>query len=320
MLNRDSSKYVKVDNSVIEGLYNSKNGKRALFIYSYMSNIGLCGGAINTTLSQIIDLFDLKTTTGSKTSIGEAVSILVDMELFVLYEDRRMSKLSSIEDVIKKPKDTFWIKVNASESDKNYTLIPAKYINKIVQCASDKSVEDMFTILSYICLKVERRSLVSPVMWVGMNNISKDTHITGKKLKVVLDEMMEIKVIYYKKANMTNGKSGYIYGLYENQEWVDNSVAIAENNNKLDIRVKSISSADDAIVVIDDEFAMDDWLAKFFDKHGVECNDGIAKETNDFSSKFGYDKLTKILGDFNTEILNASNKNGAYRAILRRNM
>lgn len=318
MKDKDYSGFVKLDNSVISELYSSKNGKRALLMYSYMASSCIGCETLNTSLSQLISLLDLKISTGSKSSAGEALSLLVKLDLVVPYEDRRLSKIYKVEEIVRKPKEFFWAKVNTSDSDMNYTLIPSKYIRRVVHHASDKSVEDMLTVLSYVCLKTERRSLVSPVMWVGMNTISKDIHITGRKLKSVLDEMLDIKVIYYKKADMTNGKSGNIYGLYENKEWVDNSVLIAESNKNLDARIKSRASSSDTIILIDGDFAMDDWLMKFFDRHSIDCNTGVAKETNEFSNKYGYDKLTKMLGDYNSEILSASNKIGAYRAILRR--
>lgn len=319
LLNQGFLKYVKLDNNIISKLYMDISHKRALFIYTYLSYTGTSNRALKVNMVGLIELFNIGTTTRSKESIKTALSELIDLSLIGIYKDKSLSIQADLNECMKKPKDMFWVKVRRSIAEANFTLIPIDEIEDIVFSDVKEKPEDMFAVLSYICSKTERRDGVAPVMWCGMNKIGKDIHMTEKKLLSVLKSLMELEIIYFKRADMTNGRKNYVYGLFRDKEHVQNSVLIAETNNIVDKRIKASGISDNVIDVLEDDFIIDIKLSNFFDRHRIECNNGVAKETNKFYHKHGHAKLMSVLGEQNPEIHNADNKNGAYRVILRRN-
>ena len=310
--------FLKIDNSVILQLYESLNHKRALLIYAYILHIGKNSRAIATSPSVLIELFNLKVGTRSKGSIKDALNILLELGLISIHSDKRLLSDYDLDKCIKEPKGVLWVSVTESTADNFYTLIPVSTIEDVIFSNVPEKPEDMFAVLSYICSKTERRENVSPVMWVGMNNMAKDIHMSESKMKMVLASRMELDVAYFKRADLSAGRKNYIYGLYRDKDFVDDAVLIAQSNNNVDKRIKSIEVSGGVIEVIDGEYAIDMHLSKFFDRHEIECNEGITDETNKFYRKHGRKRLMEVLGEHNIEIHNADNKNGAYRSLLRR--
>lgn len=319
LLQKDSLSFIKIDNSTILNLSKDKVGRRGLLIYSYLSNLGAGARGIQTDVSKLVEIMGVKISTGSKTSIGEALNKLVDLNLIYIYKDRALIDVPDIAELVKKPNRTFWVKIRTSVSEINYTLVPSDVIDRIIHSIQGEKPDDLFVVASYICLKTERREGVSPVMWSGIRRICRDIHMTDRKLVKVLGSLLELKVVYFKKIELSGDRSNYIYGLYQDKEDVDTAAVIARKNNRLDKRVKLKTILDNVIEIIDDEFLIDIKLSSFFERHGIECNSGVADESNKFCQKHGHAKLMEILGEHNSEIYNADNKIGAYRSILRRN-
>lgn len=319
MTYKDLSGCVKIDNEVILKLSGLKDDRRSLLIYSYLLHISSKTKAVQMDISKLLDLVDIKMSTGSKGSIKNSLDKLVDLGLISMYEDKRLIKGIILEEQVKKPKDTFWVKANQSISEMNFTLIPYYVIDDIIFSDGNEKADDLFAVVAYICLKSERREGVAPIMWSGRNTMTKDVHMTGRKLTRVIDELLRLEIIYYKRANLTGGRSNYVYGLYDSKDDVDVAVSIAESNNIIDKRIKFKDVLDNVIDIVDGEFLIDIKLSNFFDRHKIDCNIGVADETNRFCQKHGHAKLMNVLGEHNPEIYNADNKNGAYRSVLRRN-
>lgn len=314
--------YVKVDNKTILHLNKNQSQKRALGIYIYLSYEAKHLRASQTDVSKLIELLDMKLNTSSKKSIQSALRILREQDLVELYTSKRLDECADIEDIIKEPKKTIWCRPRLSVSDFNYTLIPIPYIEEIIFSDTNHNTEELILTLAYVCAKTERRPNVAPVMWCGANNVGSEIHVSGKKFVELSKELKEMGIIQFKLADLGSGRKNYIYGMDCDKEHVDNAVQIAEQNRSLDKRIKYKLDTGDTNGVIerlgDSDYASDIQLSKFFDMHDIEVNDGVMTETNRFYHKHGRGNLLKLLGEYNSEILSADNRIGAYRTILRR--
>lgn len=315
--------YTKIDNRVILGLNRGKKEKRALAIYIYLSYTGRYNKAIPVSLSILADILNVKTSTKNKQLLKSTLISLSDRGLVDFYSSKELDEKSDLDTITKDSKKTIWVRPYVCHSDINYTLIPINYIEDIIFSNTTESIEDLIVSLAYICAKTERRKSVSPIMWASINAIETDIHMDGKKFIRLSEELQRMEIVYFKLAELGSGRKNYIYGLYCDKEYVDSAVEIAQDNRALDRRVKSKLAQGDEDGVIEriegNDYAVDSKLSSFFELHGIECNDGVMEETNKFYHKHGQKGLMNLLGKYNSEIMNADNKVGAYRGILKRN-
>lgn len=310
--------YIKIENDVISDFLKMNGGGRALLVYSYLLKIGGGSRAVQTDIAKLSEIIGIGLTTNGKASVAKTIDMLVDRGLIELCSNIRLDTSIKARDMVSKPKSTIWVNVKISTSKRDYTLIPRRYMDDIIFSESDDKAEDLFSILAYICMKTERREGTLLVMWSGRNNMARSLRMGEPTLSRRLDFLMSQEVIYFEKVELTGDRANYIYSLYDSRSDVSQAVSTAKENNMVDSRIKYASNSDSMIDIENGEFIIDMRLSSFFDRHDMECNGGIAEETNKFYRRHGQARLIDVLGYYNSEIISADNKAGAYRSVLRR--
>lgn len=324
---------IKLDNHVITKLL-EQNDKRALFIYTYALRWNIERLCIPTQISLILDLLNKGAAASNIKTVRNSLKLLVGMTLIKVYSDITLKKTADI-DLLKK-NDQIFIVADESQSEENYTLVKADYIDKAMINESKLEKEDMIAIVLLLSRNIERREEVLQVTWHSTEKLAKELKIRKARLFELIDGLKELEVIYFEKLTFDFGegkkKEHLIYSMFDDFEQVKMAMKTAKAIGKLDVRAKGAIKFDESDIIVpqyDDktnemfyahQFAKDEdvynclinvyFNGEIMGDTNYELNTRSVGVVNDVYKKFGKDTLIKALDTVGFESMGAGNPTG----------
>lgn len=299
-MNKELTYRVKIDNEVIDTLLEERM-KRALFIYIFLLKNGKGHATTTLNFAMIARRLKISTATNNIKTIKRAFNYLINNDLIEVYEDIEVSsKLDNVDNI--KTNTLIDVRAHESESEAFFTLIEFEAIDKVYYQGSDESREDMISLLALLCRQIERREDVLEVAWFSYNKTVSLMGIDTNRYRPLIDEMKSLKVIYFDRAEI-GSKSHFIYGMHENSEQVKQAVKTAEQNRRLDVRVKLNTNKVNAVVdiEIDEETGEIHYLPQTHQLHKIledvnfEINEFTTSLLNDLAETKTEDEIVKTI-------------------------